>query len=109
MYLDKQCELEFKENKSSIIGYLLAASWIYYHREHMTPILSDELFDKLCKWVYKHYDSLEHKYKHLINKDDLLAGSLFSIGSYDYPRGLCIAAEMMSEGKVNFNIEKEDL
>lgn len=94
---DELSRREFKKNKNSVVGYLLVASYIYYYRPHMAPILSDSVYDKMAKWLYSNFDEVEHKYKHLINRDDLKAGSLFAIGDYDYPLGIVDMALLMSE------------
>lgn len=99
---DELMREEFKKNKKSMIGWLLMASWLYYHKPNMEPILGDTTFDKAAKWLYEHFDEVDHKYKSLITKDDLKAGSLYSIGSYDYPLPIIHIAELLSEGKADF-------
>ena len=95
---DQQMREAFKDNNNSVVGYLLMASWIYYHKPHMAPILSDEVFDKSCKWLLDNFDNIDHRYKSRIAKRDLVAGSLYSLGSYDYPPFIIHFAELLSQG-----------
>lgn len=94
---DAKCEREVQKYPQAAIGWLIMASWIYYFKPALTPLLSDTYFDKLSKQTLQDYDGLTHRYKHLVSKDDLKAGSLYSLGSYDYPIPLIVIAEKLSE------------
>lgn len=78
--LAREC---FKGNKNTIISWLLMAFYAYYVLDN--PILSDGVYDGMCKWLLENYDVIEHHHKYLISKEDLQNGSLFSIGMIDYP------------------------
>lgn len=99
---DKEMRRDFKINKGSVIGWLLMASWIYYNKPNSPPILSDSVFDNACKWLYDHFDEVNHKYKDLVVRDDLKAGSLFSIPTYSYPQFIIHLAELLTEEKDEF-------
>ena len=67
----------FKKNKNSCISFFLSASYCYYILYQ--SLMTDEAFDKLCKWMLENYDSLEHEHKHLVTKEMLSAGSGYNI------------------------------
>lgn len=94
---DVQCMKEVEEIPQACVGWLLMASWIYYSKPHMTPLLSDSCFDILCKSTLERFDKIEHRFKHLITEEDLKAGSLFSLGDYNFPRQVCYIAEDLSQ------------
>lgn len=73
----------FKKNRNSVISFILAASYAYYILDR--PILNDNVFDGICRYALENWDSLEHQHKHLITKEDLENGSLYSLGMMDYP------------------------
>lgn len=81
----------FSKNKNSVISWVLMASYSYYCLD--TPLLSDEVFDKMMSWIGDNYDNLEHRHKHLISKEDCIAGSLYSIGVMGYPNIVKNSAE----------------
>lgn len=89
---------DFKEAPQSVVAWLLMASFMYYIRD--TSMLNDTTFDNACKWLSKNYDNVEHRYKHLIDKEGLESGSLFNLGSHDYPLPLIRIAENIMEGVV---------
>lgn len=60
---------------------LLQASYLYYRAYEGTP-WSDTEYDYNCRELLKNWDTFEHDDKHLISKDDLESGSLFSISEY---------------------------
>lgn len=102
MNCDQQMREEFKENPQCVIGYMLMASYLYYHKEGMEPILSDIVFDKACKWLYDNYNSVEHKFKDIIEREALQAGSLFAVPLWKYDNQLKRIAILLSEGDGSF-------
>lgn len=40
-----------------------------------SPVISDNMFDKLCRYLLEVYDKYEHMHKHLITKEDLKCGT----------------------------------
>lgn len=73
----------FKKNRNCCISWFLSSSYCYYILYQ--PLLSDEFFDAMCKWMLENYDSLEHEHKSLVTKDMLIAGSGFNIPYDGYP------------------------
>jgi len=55
----------------------LMSSYLYYECDK--NVLDDTQFDYLCKKLYDNWDSVEHMHKHLIDKDNLKAGSGYGI------------------------------
>ena len=88
MNYDQRCREDFKVNKGSVFAWIIMASFGYYHLPENPSLLSDEVFDKMCKYALNEYDNLEHKYKSLVTKGNLQAGSLFDLALQDYPEPL---------------------
>lgn len=90
--LDHLARADFKESPSSAIFWVVAASYMYYIRYE--NLLSDECFDKMCKYILANYDEIEHSlYKPLIDKESMAAGSLYKLRTNDYPDSLVRMAE----------------
>lgn len=85
----------FKQNPSSCIGWILAASYAYYWR--FSSLLNDSTYDKMMKYVLDNYDKLEHPHKHLLTKDMLKAGTAYNLGVKDYPSVVVVTVERMIE------------
>jgi hypothetical protein len=60
-----------------IFGLYLFHSYAYY-KVHYT-FIPDEKFDSICKLLLDNWDKFEHRFKHLISKDDLEAGTGYAI------------------------------
>jgi len=63
--------------KNPIAKYLMCA-YAYYVEDK--PLVADHEFDSLAKHILENYDTIEHRHKHLITKEDLEAGSY--LGEY---------------------------
>lgn len=70
----------YDENPNMLIPYYLMHSYLYYVEDN--PIVSDSEFDHICKMLLEKWDNVEHFHKHLINKDDLFAGTGYAL---EYP------------------------
>lgn len=62
------------------IPWYLMSSWLYY--EHDISLLIDEDYDKLCIFILERWDSIEHRHKHLLDRDSLKAGTGYSLKEY---------------------------
>lgn len=91
--LDSEFRLDFKKNKNSIVGWLLCCSYLYYIQN--TNIISDDVFDKACKWLLDNYNDISHKYKYLITKEMLEAGSFYNLAMSQYPNGIIRCSEVL--------------
>jgi len=63
--------------KNPIAKYLMCA-YAYYVEDR--PLVPDHEFDDLAKHILENYDTIEHRHKHLLTKEDLKAGSY--LGEY---------------------------
>lgn len=68
------------------IGEYLLHSYLYYILDQ--PVIPDEEYDKICKDLYEKWDEINHLHKHLVSKDDLKAGTGYSLTIYDYPKNV---------------------
>lgn len=69
--------------KNHGVGPYLVHCYMYYVLDH--PVIEDAAFDRLCKHLLDHWDEIEHPHKHLVSKDDLRAGTGYSIPIHHYP------------------------
>lgn len=90
---DAQLTSEMGTTPNAVVGWLLMASWCYYIEPVPASLLTDAMYDKACAWLLRHHDGITHKYKHLLPKEALTAGSAFHLRSYDYPLGIVRCAQ----------------
>lgn len=90
---DAQMTADMRVTTKAVVGWLLMASWCYYIEPTPASLLSDQQFDKACAWLLRHYDSVNHKYKHLLPRDALVAGSAFHLSAGEYPQGIVRLAQ----------------
>jgi hypothetical protein len=76
-YLDKDC-FDLIENTNMTVPWYLMAAYAYYVEDD--PILSDHAYDHMVKKMVKEWEHIEHMHKHLLNLDDLKAGTY--LGEY---------------------------
>jgi len=65
--------------KNPIAKYLMC-SYAYYKED--SPLISDQEFDDLGKFILENYDAIDHPHKHLVTKGDLEAGTYLG----EYPK-----------------------
>lgn len=88
MNYNQKAREDFKDAPQSVVAWIIMASYGYYHMPQNPSLLSDECFDNMCKWLLGNYDSVQHRFKHIITKSHLEAGSLYDVHAYDYPAEL---------------------
>jgi NAD-dependent DNA ligase len=88
---DSEARESFKKSPNTTISWYLAASYAYYTRYE--SLLSDETYDKMCKYMLDNYEKLEHTHKHLVDKEALRAGTGYQIK--EYPLIVQVTAEGM--------------
>jgi len=76
--MDERAANIFAKNINMMVPWYLMAAYAYYREDN--PILSDSFFDEMAKTMLEVWDDIEHFHKHLINKDDLAAGTY--LGEY---------------------------
>jgi hypothetical protein len=84
-------------NRNKLVVIFLTTSYIYYVRPELNPIISDELFDKVCRDLLHYWHEIEHQHKHLIDYGNLIAGTAFNLQEHDYPTVTRVVAVKMSE------------
>lgn len=55
------------------VPYYLMLSYLYYATDR--SLVSDHVFDIMCKSLLRDWDSITHQHKHLIDRDSLAAGT----------------------------------
>lgn len=65
-------------NINMTVPWYLMAAYAYYELDN--PIMTDAEFDNLAKLMDSNWDSIEHYHKHLIDRDNLSAGTY--LGTY---------------------------
>lgn len=93
LYYDQKARADFQRNKNSVIGWILISSYTYYFEAY--SLLSDECFDGMMKYALENWEELTHIYKSLIDKDDLRAGTLYTLKREVYPNGMKQVAEKL--------------
>lgn len=96
----EQARLDYKNKPSSLLGWIVAASYLYYH--HHFNLFTDEEFDSMCKAAIPLYEQGifdKHPLKHLVLLDDLKAGSLYALKEKDLTHThKWMLLKMMKEG-----------
>jgi len=77
--LDQHCINSIDDNINLSVPWFLMAAYAYYIEDD--PILTDEMYDHLVRKLRKNWDEIEHHHKHLIDEDQLWAGTYMG----DYP------------------------
>ena len=75
--------LSFVTGENSLVPWYLMASYLYYLKD--ISLLQDHEYDLVCKEILERWDNIDHSHKELISKDDLRAGTGFSLKEEDYP------------------------
>ena len=76
--LDSMIKEKIKENVNMAVPLYLMMSYAYYKQDD--PIMSDSFFDSMSQTMIACWDDIEHFHKHLIDLEDLKAGSY--LGEY---------------------------
>lgn len=91
---DAQMTADMRVTTKAVVGWLLMASWCYYVESQPVSLLSDQQYDKACAWLLRHYDTINHKYKHLLPREALVAGSAYHLSAGQYPQGIIMMARI---------------
>ena len=78
-----------------LVQWYLILSYAYYIEDE--SLVSDSEYDALCIRLLDKFDEIEHHHKHLISKDDLEAGTGFTLARRDYPSIVIGAAQHLKE------------
>jgi hypothetical protein len=66
------------------------SSYLYYIED--TSMFADHEYDRLCKFFYDNFDVVVHRHKYLVDKENLRAGTGFTIKREEYPQMVIGAA-----------------
>lgn len=80
-----------KWNPNRLVPWYLMASYLYYQKD--VSIISDAIFDGMCKRLLLTRPRVTHPHKHLIDIQALKAGTGYHIKEADYP-GMCKGAAL---------------
>lgn len=103
--LDNYAAEIFAKNTNMMVPWYLMAAYAYYKQDD--PIFSDNFFDDMGKTMLEIWDDIEHFHKHLINTDDLTAGTYLG----EYPERVVGGLQSVREtyftksGKVRKNVK----
>lgn len=86
-----------------MVAYYLILSFLYYHRD--ISVVSDDLYDRICKDLLEQFDRIKHPHKHLVDPVALKAGTGFHMTEEDYPLRVVGAAEYLLW---KFKLKKEN-
>jgi len=75
--------LSFVKSENLLVPWYLMASYLYYLKD--ISLLQDHEYDLVCKEIFERWDKIDHQHKELISKEDLKAGTGFSLREEDYP------------------------
>ena len=62
--------MDFEISYETCVQFYLMSAWLYECKKE--SVLPDEVYDSLCRFIYDNWDIIEHRHKHLIDKDSLL-------------------------------------
>ena len=83
-------------NPNMLVPWYLMASYLYYIKDE--SLLSDAFYDEICKRLAVLYDNITHVHKHLIDKNQLSAGTGYYLSEECYPNMVKCAALSLIEG-----------
>lgn len=78
------------ENPNMLVPWYLMASYAYYDLD--TPFLTDKCYDWLCRELDTQWGDIEHRHKDLIGRENLAAGTAYSLAG-NFPEIIKGAAE----------------
>lgn len=78
------------------VSWYLMCSYAYYQEN--ISLLSDQVYDQICKDLLKDFDKIDHIHKHLLDKNSLKCGTGFNV---IYPERVIGAAKLA----IKFNEE----
>lgn len=92
---DEEAQEKIAEAPNLSVPWFLMASYTYYILNK--SILSDTYYDQLSHFILDNWDTLEHRHKHLLDKNGLEAGTAYYLKKDDYPWICRSAAEGLIE------------
>lgn len=99
MTLDDKVERLVSKNKCLLVPWYLILSYAYYYRD--VSLVSDELYDRICKDLLAAINSseIEHRHLRLCDTGALAAGTAYHLLKTDYPSmAVSCATQFIKEG-----------
>ena len=79
------------------VSLYMMSSYLYYQKNE--SVISDELFDQICKKILDNWKDIKHPHKRFIRYVDLKAGTGYAIKKY--PSMVISSAERWLAGEYN--------
>ena len=99
MTLDDKVDRLVSKNKCLLVPWYLILSYAYYHRD--VSLVSDGLYDRICKDLLTAINSsdIEHRHLRLCDTEALAAGTAYHLYAKDYPSmAVSCADQFVREG-----------
>lgn len=77
---------------NQLVNIYLMTSYLYYHLDE--SVITDTEFDYVCTELYRQFDDIKHQHKHLIDKNQLIAGTGYYIAHNEFPNIVIGGAKM---------------
>lgn len=77
---DALCREAWQVCPSKMVSWYFAASYAYYELDD--PILSDGVFDELCRRLLEQYDTIEHPHLDMVEREALKSGTGFQLTNW---------------------------
>ena len=87
--MDQSVKSAIRKNPNMAVPWFLITSYTYYHLH--SPLVHDNTYDYLCRFMLRRWRRIKHRHKGLIEKQTLSAGTGFYLNADDYP-GLAVGA-----------------
>lgn len=77
------CHFAIMENVNLTIPWYLSTSLAYY--QYDVSLISDHIYDAMCKMIGLHWNEIKHRHKHLVDVEAATAGTGFYLREDDLP------------------------
>lgn len=78
--LDDQVRATLQANPNMLVPHYLIHSYLYYELD--TAVISDGLYEDLCKRLHREWQRVAHRHKELIDYGSLSAGTGYYLKEY---------------------------
>lgn len=95
MLLDDRCSALIDGDPNLLVPWYLMTSYLYYIENEV--IISDGLYDAICRRLDEDWRTIEHPHKKLIKRRDLKAGTGYTLKRRDLPVRVMSAAMLLLE------------
>lgn len=103
--LDEMVKEKIGNNVNLSVSHFIMSSFMYYKLND--SYVSDATFDWICQTLITNWDNIQHPHKHLINREDLEAGSGYAVECP--PVAICSLIRMLKDNKIKFTDPTGDI